>query len=84
MSEVSGIGDTHWAPSVNRRPPAAGQRPDRAGYRTPADAVEISEVGAMLARLRELPHIRTELVQRIRAQIQARTYETPERLDQTV
>ena len=84
MSEVSGIGDTNPAPSVTRRAPVAGQRPDRADYRTSADAVEISEVGAMLARLRELPHIRTELVERVRAQIDAGTYETPERLDKTV
>jgi hypothetical protein len=38
----------------------------------------------MMAKLRQLPDIRVELVARIRAEITAGTYETPERLQGTI
>ena len=46
-----------------------------------SDIVEISEVAKLAAKLREIPEIRTDLVEQVKAEIAAGTYETPERVD---
>lgn len=48
------------------------------------DRVELSDAARLLAKLQGLPEIRQELVDRVRAEIEAGTYETPERIDQTI
>jgi len=45
------------------------------------DTVEISEAARLAAKVQELPEIRAELVQRVKAELAAGTYETPERLE---
>lgn len=45
------------------------------------DRVELSEMALYLSKLRELPPERTELIDRVRAEIEAGTYDTPERVD---
>jgi len=45
------------------------------------DRVEVSDVARYLSKLKEVPAVRTELVQEVRAQIEAGTFETPERLE---
>lgn len=47
------------------------------------DQVELSSAAAYLARLRDLP-IRQDLVNRVKAEIEAGTYETPDKLDEAV
>jgi len=47
----------------------------------PRDHVEISPLGQMLDGIARLPEIRHEKVAEIRRQIDAGTYETPEKLD---
>ena len=84
MSEVSGINGMHAAPAVSRRTPVTDQDRTDAGYGAPQDAVEISDIGALLATLRELPDVRVDRVAQISAEIEAGTYETPERLEETV
>jgi negative regulator of flagellin synthesis FlgM len=46
-----------------------------------SDVVEISTVARLAAMAQEVPEIRTDLVARIKAEIEAGTYETPERID---
>jgi len=46
------------------------------------DEVDISEQALFLSRIRQAPAIRQELVDRVRAEIQAGTYESPDKLDQ--
>jgi len=48
------------------------------------DRVEISELATWLGRYTDLPVIRTELVSKIKEQVQAGTYETPAKLDQAL
>ena len=48
------------------------------------DAVDISEVGKLLDDLSRIPEIRSELVAELRRQIEAGTYETPEKLEVAV
>ncbi len=84
MNQVTGVNGTYSTQSVRDRL-RVGERPTVDGaHRPPEDAVEISDVGAMMSRLKEVPEIREDLVARVRAEIDAGTYETPERLEQTV
>ena len=46
-----------------------------------SDTVEISAVARLAAKVQQVPEVRAELVQRVKAEIAAGTYETPERLD---
>jgi negative regulator of flagellin synthesis FlgM len=57
--------------------PATAARPSSAT----ADTLEISSEAAAASRLSEIPDIRHDRVAAIKAQIEAGTYETPERLD---
>ena len=60
---------------VRRCSPA---KADRRGARTTRQMDELAE-WAVKARL--LPEVRTDLVERVRAEIEAGTYETPERME---
>jgi len=46
-----------------------------------SDVVEISQVAKLAAQVQEIPAVRTELVERVKAEIAAGTYETPERME---
>ncbi len=48
------------------------------------DRVEISTLATLLAKYAEMPDVRSELVAKIRAEIQAGKYETPEKWDQAI
>jgi negative regulator of flagellin synthesis FlgM len=45
------------------------------------DELQISDAGRLVDQVREVPDIRQDVVSRIRAQIAAGTYETPEKMD---
>ncbi len=45
------------------------------------DTVEISSIAQLAAKIHDLPEVRAELVQRVKAEIAAGTYETPEKLE---
>ena len=46
-----------------------------------ADVVEISAAAKLAAKVQQIPEIRTDLVEQIKTEIAAGTYETPERLE---
>ena len=48
------------------------------------DVVEISTAAKLAAKIHEIPDIRADLVAQVKAQIEAGTYETPERIDATI
>lgn len=48
------------------------------------DVVEISTAARLAAKISELPDVRSDLVAQAKAQIEAGTYETPERIEATV
>ena len=60
-------------------PTAANIAPAQASPIT--DTVEISTIARLAAKIQELPDIRTELVQRVKAELASGTYETQEKLD---
>lgn len=45
------------------------------------DRVEVSRMASLLNQLREMPEIREDLVARVREQIAAGDYDTPERIE---
>lgn len=49
-----------------------------------SDRVELSDHARLLDRLRQLPEIRQDLVDRVRSEIDAGAYDTPEQLDAAV
>ena len=55
--------------------------PEPAGI---ADTVEISAAARLAAKVHALPDVRAELVQHVKAEIAAGTYETSERIERTV
>jgi len=82
MSDVVPLNGTQSSLPVNRpgRTPAAGEtRP--AGRAPVGDKVEVSVVARMLAKMAELPDVRHDLVDRVKHEIEAGTYETPDKLD---
>ena len=83
MSDVSPVtrprATTPGAPARQTRPaggPAAAPRS--------ADRAEFSKAAQLLSKLAELPDVRQDLIDRVRAEIAAGTYETPEKIDQAI
>lgn len=79
MNEVNGIQPTVQANAVE----PAGIVDNGAAVAQPqaADVVEISNAAKLSARMDQIPEVRTELIERVRAEIAAGTYETPEKID---
>lgn len=48
------------------------------------DVIEISTAAKLAAKIHDIPDIRADLVAQVRSQIEAGTYETPERIDAAV
>lgn len=86
MSDISPIGSprvtdfgTGRAASRNATGAAASPGPGRG-----RDQVELSQQSQLLSKLAELPDVRQDLVDHVRSQIAAGTYETPEKVDAAV
>ncbi len=79
-SPLSGLQRTGRARGVVE--PAAGG--PGSGVVRQSDQVEVSSVATYLSKLSQLPPIRRELVASVRAQIEAGTYETPEKIDAAI
>ena len=47
----------------------------------PVDRVEISQIARLMSEVSSLPEVRAEKIVQVRAQIEAGTYITPEKLD---
>ncbi len=66
------------------RPQSRGVKSDAGQSTEVTDTVEFSELGMWLGRFSELTQVRTDLVNKIRNQIKAGTYETPAKWDQAI
>lgn len=86
MSDISSIGGGSIGPVNRPAQHAAYQAAQRTQEVKPqaGDSVELSEHARYLDMLRNMPDVRTDLIDRIREQIEAGTYETPQRLDAAV
>lgn len=87
MMNVSSIGGGSIGrvePRGNPERTVPTPQPSQASVARGEDQVELSEHARFLARMRELPEIRQDLVDRIKAEIEAGTYDTADKLDQAI
>lgn len=83
MSDIAPLGQT---------PKSTYAPPPRQAEATPAapaiargrDQADFSAAAQMRSKLQSLPDVRQELVDRVRSEIEAGTYETPEKLDEAI
>ena len=80
MSNVNGV-QPPWAPKPVE--PTSSTVPAQAPGGV-SDVVEISNAAALAAKVQEIPDVRADLVARVKGEIEAGTYETPERIDAAV
>ncbi len=87
MTEISSIGHGSVGP-INRAAPTsayqATEKPSLDGEPVAGDRVELSRHALLLDRLRQLPDVRTNLVNDVRTAISDGTYETDEKLNAAV
>ncbi len=83
MTNVNGIQPNMPPQSVQPATPVAPQAApaQTAGV---SDVVEISTTAALAAKVHQIPDVRADLVARIKQEIEAGTYETPEKIEATV
>jgi negative regulator of flagellin synthesis FlgM len=77
-------GPTHLHGAQRIGPPHASRaaKPAEPGYSAPIqDELEISDAARLVDQVREMPEIREDRVNQIRAQIAAGTYETDDKLE---
>lgn len=85
MTNVNGVHSSavpalHQAPAISpAAAPAASAAPAQASQIH--DSVEMSTVAKLAAKIHDLPDVRAELVERVKAEIASGTYETAERID---
>ncbi|MFQ5490662.1 MAG: flagellar biosynthesis anti-sigma factor FlgM [Phycisphaerae bacterium] len=84
MNPISNVNGTSASVPITQTPDTRTRGPGRIEYGHPADEVEISDMGAMLSKLRELPDVRMQKIAGLRAEIEAGTFMTQERIDGTV
>ncbi len=88
MSEVGPIGGGASASGMPRpqiegagRP---GERAEPRSARRGADRVEVSHLARSLSRLNQDEPVRQDLIDRVRAEIEAGRYDTPDKIDAAV
>lgn len=81
MSDITPLGRP-TAPQVNLAPRSGKTNgtPQTVSTRG-TDSVEVSPVSKYLAQLHELPDVRQGLVNRVKSEIAAGTYDTPDKVD---
>jgi negative regulator of flagellin synthesis FlgM len=80
MTNVNGIQPNIAPQSVAPTNPVVTSAPpaQAAGV---SDVVEISTAAALAAKVQEIPDVRADLVSRVKQEIKAGTYETPEKIE---
>lgn len=80
--QIYGPSQVHGAQAIHAPHAARTAQPQQAPSATmPRDQLDISSAGQMLDAIRDLPEIRQERVQQLRAAIADGSYETADKLD---
>ncbi len=82
--EIYGPGQIHGPQSIKAPQRLQPPQVDTSLDTTPLDQVDISAEAELVSRVHELPDIRADRVEDIRAEIDAGVYETDEKLDVAV
>lgn len=84
MTDIAPIGGG-WVgralPIDSQAGPVPGNAASRPRINRGSDRVEVSRMASLLNQLREMPDVRHDLVARVREQIAAGDYDTPERIE---
>ena len=83
MNNVNGVNPL-WAPKPIEPTNAVVPNAAPGAPEGVSDVVEISAAASLADKVRQIPEVRAELIARVRDEIEAGTYETPERLDAAV
>ena len=81
--EVNGPGNVQGPDPIHRKHISAAYAKSAGGV-SRIDCADISDVARLKALLKDVPDIRLEKVERIRAAIADGTYETPEKIDTVI
>lgn len=88
MSDASPISQSAATPlpRLNGKPHLSGAptRADAPDAARAGDELELSNRAVLLSRLRELPAIRADLVQRIKSEIDSGAYDSPDKIDSAI
>ncbi len=88
MSDTSPISPVKTTPlsRLNGSRASIDQAPSdlQPGITRPSDRLELSDRAVLLSRLRDLPAVRADLVQRVKSEIDTGAYDTPDKLDAAV
>lgn len=68
----------------NGRIPASYTSPSAPATPRAGDAVELSRTAQLLSKLRDLPDVRQDLVDRVKSEIANGSYETPDKIGKAV
>lgn len=80
--QIHGTSQVHGAQAIHAPHAARAAEPQQASApAAPRDQLDISAAGQMLDAIRELPDIRQDRVQQLRAAIADGSYETADKLD---
>lgn len=80
MNDISPIGRS-FAPGNGQTPRVSRDSGNSPVATRGTDRVEFSSAAQLLSRLHELPDVRQELIDRVRAEIASGQYETPDKID---
>ena len=84
MSDISPLSQSHAAAYNVASTTARSERVAGPTVTRQQDAVEFSSRARMLSKMTDLPEVRQQLIDRVKAEIEAGEYETPQRIDQAV
>ena len=82
MIDVNGVNPAGIPQPI--APVSSAQAGQTAAQPVAQDVIEISTAARLAAMVKDLPDVRTDLVARVKAQIQAGEYETPARIERAV
>ena len=83
MTDISPIGASRAAYG-RATPPRTESNPTQQSPRVENDSFEISTTAKLLGQLRDLPEVRTDLIDQAKANIASGHYDSDEVIDQTV
>ncbi|MEZ6242581.1 MAG: flagellar biosynthesis anti-sigma factor FlgM [Phycisphaerales bacterium] len=79
--ETGASGRVGRVPDAPRR---ASPGSDAESSRRAGDRVEVSDLARYLAKLRQVPSVRQEMVDQVRQQIESGVYESPEKIEAAI
>ncbi len=81
VDQLHGIGGNFVPPNLPGPGPAGAREVSNSHVNDDLDRVEISDLARMMGKIGQLPDIRHDKVAQVRAQIDAGTYDSPQKLD---